>query len=175
MKTVGLALQVVLFNVFMIFRRLFGIHVKWHALCLIKPSAEIKTRGKCSSIIFGKKVAISRGDYISSVNGIIKIDDNCFVNRNSCIVAHQKITIGSNTTIGPGTYIYDHDHNGQGGYVTSPITIGKDVWIGANCVILKGVTIGSGAIIGAGTVVSKDIPGNHIVYQKRESIFLKRT
>lgn len=38
------------------------------------------------------------------------------------------------------------------------ITLGDDVWIGANSVILPGVTIGRGAVIGAGAVVTKDIP-----------------
>lgn len=38
------------------------------------------------------------------------------------------------------------------------ITIGNDVFVGANVTILDGVTIGDGAIIGAGAVVSKDIP-----------------
>ena len=37
-------------------------------------------------------------------------------------------------------------------------TIGNDVWIGANVVILDGVSIGDGAIIGAGAVVTKDVP-----------------
>ena len=38
------------------------------------------------------------------------------------------------------------------------ISIGNNCWIGANCVITKGVTIEDGAIIGAGSVVTKDIP-----------------
>lgn len=38
------------------------------------------------------------------------------------------------------------------------ITIGNDVWIGMNCIVLKGVTIGDGAVIGAGSVVTRDIP-----------------
>lgn len=37
-------------------------------------------------------------------------------------------------------------------------TIGSDVWIGANVVVLRGVTIGDGAIVGANAVVTKDIP-----------------
>ncbi|MGC4034411.1 MAG: CatB-related O-acetyltransferase [Chitinophagaceae bacterium] len=39
-----------------------------------------------------------------------------------------------------------------------PITIGNDVFIGANVIVLDGITIGDGAIIGAGATVSKDIP-----------------
>ena len=42
------------------------------------------------------------------------------------------------------------------------IIIGKDVWVGANCVILPGVKIGEGAVIGAGAVVVKDIGKNII-------------
>lgn len=38
------------------------------------------------------------------------------------------------------------------------VTIGNDVFVGANVTILDGVTIGNGAVIGAGAVVSKDIP-----------------
>ena len=38
------------------------------------------------------------------------------------------------------------------------ITIGNDVWIGYEAVILSGVTIGDGAIIGARAVVTRDIP-----------------
>lgn len=40
----------------------------------------------------------------------------------------------------------------------SAITIGNDVFIGANVTVLDGRAIGDGAVIGAGAVVSKDIP-----------------
>ena len=38
------------------------------------------------------------------------------------------------------------------------ITVGDDVWIGMNSIILSGVTIGQGAVIAAGSIVSKDVP-----------------
>jgi len=38
------------------------------------------------------------------------------------------------------------------------ITIGNDVWIGANAVILSGVHIGHGAVVAAGAVVNKNVP-----------------
>lgn len=41
-----------------------------------------------------------------------------------------------------------------------PVTIGANVWIGANAVVLPGVTIGENSVIGAGSVVTKDIPAN---------------
>lgn len=43
------------------------------------------------------------------------------------------------------------------------VTIGHDVWIGYNAVILAGVTVGTGAVVGAGAVVSKDVPPYSVV------------
>ena len=43
------------------------------------------------------------------------------------------------------------------------VTIGNDVWIGYEAIILSGVHIGDGAIIGARAVVSKDVPPYSIV------------
>lgn len=40
--------------------------------------------------------------------------------------------------------------------------IGDDVFIGTNCIILKGVTIGARSIIAAGSVVTKSIPADCI-------------
>lgn len=43
------------------------------------------------------------------------------------------------------------------------VTIGHDVWLGQNCIVLDGVTIGTGAVVAAGAVVTKDIPAYAIV------------
>jgi len=41
----------------------------------------------------------------------------------------------------------------------STVTIGNDVWIGHNAILLPGVTtVGDGAVIGAGAVVNRDVP-----------------
>ena len=42
------------------------------------------------------------------------------------------------------------------------MTIGDNVWFGANVTVTPGVTIGSNSIIGAGSVVTRDIPENVI-------------
>lgn len=47
--------------------------------------------------------------------------------------------------------------------ITKPITVGNNVYIGNNVIILPGVNIGNDVIIGAGAVVSKDIPDNSVV------------
>lgn len=47
--------------------------------------------------------------------------------------------------------------------ITKPITIGNDVYIGNNVIILPGVEIGNNVIIGAGAVITKNIPNNSVV------------
>lgn len=43
------------------------------------------------------------------------------------------------------------------------ITIGNDVWIGMNVIILNGVTIGNAVTVAAGAVVTTDVPDYCVV------------
>ena len=49
----------------------------------------------------------------------------------------------------------------------------KNAWIGSGVIILKGVTIGENAVVASGSVVTKDVPDNTILIQKRQSFFKK--
>ncbi len=51
------------------------------------------------------------------------------------------------------------DHHASRG----DVTIGHDVWIGSQAMILSGVSIGHGAVVGARAVVSRDVPPYAIV------------
>lgn len=42
------------------------------------------------------------------------------------------------------------------------VTIGDNVFLGMNAIVLKGVTIGSNVIVGAGSVVTHDLPENTV-------------
>lgn len=102
----------------------------------------------------------------------IVIGDNVGISG-STICASKNVTIGNNVIIGSGCLIMDTDAHPLGwqerrdcsseAVLSSPVTIGNDVFIGARSIILKGVTIGDRSVIGAGSVVSKDVPADCIV------------
>lgn len=98
----------------------------------------------------------------------IEVGENFFANYNLTILDVGKVIIGDNAQIAPNVSIYTaghpiHPDSRNSGYEYGiPITIGNNVWIGGNVVILPGVTIGDNVVIGAGSVVSKDIPSNRI-------------
>jgi acetyltransferase-like isoleucine patch superfamily enzyme len=54
------------------------------------------------------------------------------------------------------------------------VTIGNDVWIGTNALILSGVKIGDGAVVGASTVVTKDIEPYSVVAGNPARLIRKR-
>ena len=150
-------------------RRLIGNKVYFSPLTIVSLGAKLKTYEK-GEIKVGKLSAVNANTEICATHGYIEIGNRCFINRNCMIVAHEKITIGDGTTIGPNVCIYDHDHDGQGSYLSKSIVIGKNVWIGSGCVLLKGICVGDNTIIGAGSVITKSLPSNSIVYQKRNTI-----
>lgn len=99
----------------------------------------------------------------------IEAGDCFYVNYNLTVLDVGKVTIGDNVLFAPNVSIYTaghpvHPDSRNSGYEYGiPVTIGNNVWIGGNSVILPGVTIGDNVVIGAGSVVTKDIPDNAIV------------
>ena len=114
--------------------------------------------GKCSELTFIEPTF--RCDYGFNIftYGLAVINYNCV------ILDTSPVHIGENAFIAPGVCIACAGHSidpaqrAEGISTSKPITLEKDVWIGANAVICGGVTIGEGSVIGAGSVVTKDIP-----------------
>lgn len=94
----------------------------------------------------------------------IEVGESFFANYNCTIIDVAKVKIGDNCQLAPNVSIYTAGHpvhpdsrNSLYEYGIG-VTIGDNVWIGGNTVILPGVHIGSNTVIGAGSVVTKDIP-----------------
>lgn len=98
----------------------------------------------------------------------ISIGKNFYTNHNVTILDGAKVTFGDNVFIAPNCvfstsgHAIDSEQRGRGLEIAWPITVGDNVWIGANVSVLPGVTIGSDTIIGAGSVVNRDIPSGVI-------------
>lgn len=132
---------------------------------------------KGSKVEFGKMVRIHSGSKIKvRQGGKLKIGSNAKVNYNCIIACHDSIEIGEGTEFGPSVYLYDHDHDYRVGfsadsneetYISSPITIGKNCWIGANTIILRGTKLGDNCVVGAGSVIKGVFPADSVVVQKR--------
>lgn len=115
---------------------------------------------KC--LIAGSNITIGRYSSINGPNTTIYNEINPVTIGNFCSIArnvdiqewNHPVNKLSTSMIGGilgGKVVHEMESKG-------PITIGHDVWIGAQAVVLSGVTIGNGAIIGANAVVSNNIP-----------------
>ena len=103
----------------------------------------------------------------------IEIGDNVSLNGTAITCRSQTIRIGRAVLIGPNTTIADSDfhrpwpadqrRNYSGRGSDAGVDIEENVWVGAQCLILKGVRIGKNAVIAAGSVVSSAVPANALV------------
>ena len=164
----------------LLFKKVAGTKVKADLRTRIEKDVQVLTEGK-GSVVFGKRTWIRRNTEVFANGGKITFEGNNFVNRNSIIVSQEEIWIGSGTIMGPGVKIYDHDHEAdeehrvkRDAFVTAPVKIGRNVWIGAGTIILKGVTIGDNTVIGAGSLVTKDVPANCTYMDKRTATIVER-
>lgn len=116
----------------------------------------------------------------TSKSGKIVTGDEVYLNGTS-IISEEEITLGNRIMIGANTVIMDtNSHNVPykdrlkrwDKIVRKPIKIEDDVWIGANCFIMKGVTIGQGSIVGAGSVVISEVKPFSI-YAGNPAVFVK--
>lgn len=96
----------------------------------------------------------------------IRIGKNVFINSGCRFQDQGGITIGDGSLIGHNAVLatlnHDMDPRKRSTMHPAPITIGKDVWIGANVTVVPGINIGDGAVIAAGAVVTRNVPSNTI-------------
>ncbi|MDP2492205.1 acyltransferase [Vibrio splendidus] len=113
--------------------------------------------------IFFGYVALARSKGVS-------VGENCRLYIKYWGTEPHLIKIGNGVTIARGVELLTHDgsyglvsSNGKRKYYYGSITIGDNVFIGVNTVILPNVDIGNNVIVGAGSVVTKPVPDNSVV------------
>lgn len=103
---------------------------------------------------------------------VLEIGDHVGVSQ-AAFVSTCSLRIGNYVKIGGGTCVYTTDFHSldanqrrgmedRKSRKNAPVIIEDNVFIGAKCIILKGVTIGENSIVGAGSLVTKSIPSNEI-------------
>lgn len=106
-------------------------------------------------------------------NTVVHFGKNVQLNDYVHIVAMNSVTIGDNVLMASHVFISDNSHGSYKGdendsspeippverhYLTAPVKIEKNCWIGEGTIIMPGVTIGEGCVIGAHSIVNKSIP-----------------
>lgn len=130
--------------------------------CFIAPSAAIFAEPR-------RPVVVGARSYIAAdafMHGPIRMGTGVSINaRCSLDGGTAGIVIGDDVRIATGVCIYAFNHGMAADTaiasqkVTSRgVTIGRDVWIGANACVTDGVTIGDHAVVGMGAVVTRDVP-----------------
>lgn len=90
----------------------------------------------------------------------LALSGGCYLN------GQNGITIEEGTIIAPGVKIISSNHSVYDFQKHDPchgIVIGRNCWLGANCVILPGVILADHVVVAAGAVVTKSFPANSAV------------
>lgn len=135
--------------------------------CFIAPDAGIFAElGR--PIRMGARCSVASQAFL---HGPLTFGDDVSVNARASIDGGAVgITIGDGTRIASGAVLYAFDHamSRERTIREQPvksigITIGRDVWIGANAGVTDGVRIGDGAVVAMGAVVTHDVEPYSIV------------
>ena len=125
------------------------------------------------TVIYGHKS--TSGRYIRYLREIgVKVGENVSIYTPTKTLIDEcypwMLTIGNNVKITHGVIILNHDYSwsvlkdAKGAVLGSSgkVTIGNNVFIGMNAIIMPNVTIGNNVVIGSGSVVTKDCMDNGV-------------
>jgi bifunctional UDP-N-acetylglucosamine pyrophosphorylase/glucosamine-1-phosphate N-acetyltransferase len=125
------------------FSHLEGCHVSRGSVvgpyARLRPGAELAENVKVGNFVEIKNAQIAAG---AKVNHLSYIGD---------------ATIGARSNIGAGTITCNYD-----GVFKHHTTIGDDVFIGSNTMLVAPVTVGNAAMTGSGSVVTRDVPAGDL-------------
>lgn len=130
------------------------------------PPSETRRRTELLKALLGKtgEDFLIEQPFFCDYGYNIEIGEHFYANMNCVILDEAKVRFGDHVFIAPNCGFYTAGHpfdigqRNSGLEYARPITVGNNVWIGAQVCVLPGVTIGDNCVIGAGSVVNRDIP-----------------
>ena len=132
--------------------------------CKISPRAEVELSPRLN---IGRGAVISSFVKVKATSGDLCIGERVSI-ATGCFLSAGKggLTLGDHTMLGPNTSVIANDYSYQTLDVpiarqpktSKGITIGRDVWLGAGCVVTDGVTIGDHCIVAPNSLVSQSLP-----------------
>lgn len=96
-----------------------------------------------------------------------EIGEGLYLGHWGALVINPKVKIGKNCNIAQGVTIGQANRGKSVGFPT----IGNEVWIGANAVIVGNITIGNNVLIAPNAYVNTDVPPNSVVMGNPAQIF----
>ncbi len=132
------------------------------------PTEKRKRRAIVKQLIDGQGSAWVESPFNCDYGYNIKAGKGFYANHGCTILDCAPVVFGDNCLLAPGVVISTAGHpldpvdRASGDEFAKAITIGHDVWLGANVTVCPGVTIGNNVVVGAGSVVVKDLPANSV-------------
>ena len=136
--------------------------------CDVRPGLHL-VMSAGAEVVFGPACVLDRGLTVECF-GSLSVGAGTIFGHHCTVGAKESVTIGEHCLIADMVSIRDNDHvfddpdrpYVEQGHLTSPVVLGRNVWLGSKVVIARGVTIGDGAVVGAGAVVTRDIPARAV-------------
>jgi acetyltransferase-like isoleucine patch superfamily enzyme len=152
--------------------------IKWRARVSTRSEVELS-----SNLRLGRDTTVGSFSKIKTTDGPVIIGNNCGFGT-GCFLdgGEMGIRMGDHVVCGPNVSIIATNYRyeqlevplDEQGLTSIGITIGRNVWIGAGCVILDGTVIGDNSIIAANSLVNRRFPPNSIIQGNPARVILER-
>lgn len=142
--------------------------------CSLKINGKIIVRGnRVHSFGAGCSIDVGKG-------AILDIGNNFICTGDSYITVRKSIVIGNNNLWSYNEVIMDSDqhyiYDEHGNHINrpNPICFGDNIWMGCNCLILKGSKIPSNTIVAAGSIITKVLSEENTIVTSHGKIIKQR-
>lgn len=121
-----------------------------YLLLILFPKKKARIYSKILGIKMGSNVRITHYPRWGSEPYLIKIGDNVTITRGVCFLNHDG-----------GVGLFRDQYPGLNRF--GRITIGNNVFIGINTIIMPGIHIGNNVVVAAGAIITKDVPNDVVI------------